>query len=246
MNTWVHFTAGPGGCKTFARCIFFFFLQVFISFYKDWKTSSFLRRKTLHSLSRRKKILTGKKSRCSDTYRSESAAYKCTCHRLAVFPSGASDWKEDNHLMSLVRESVVYRQTASVDTVCPCSVPAACCVARTLRGRGNWMDSIKLPLSGVDTHRHTKAHTHTEWLLEHSESLLPTCWDSMWCVTSCPRLDFVSLVFFRGCVCVLLGSVTWLSTDVFDIYTLNPSSHRKRVPSRARARVSVCLCLCQR
>lgn len=139
---------------------FYFILQglknVLLSTFKD----------SPQPLAAKKDIDGEKKSRCSDTYRSdpggESAAYKCTCHRLAVFPSGASDWKEDNHLMSLVRESVVYRQTASVDTACPGSVPAACCVARTQRGRGNWMDSIKLPLSGVDTHRHTKAHTRTE------------------------------------------------------------------------------------
>lgn len=57
MNTWVHFTTSPGGCKTFACCIFYF---IFF-FSQGLKNILLSTLKTLHSLSPQKEILTKKK-----------------------------------------------------------------------------------------------------------------------------------------------------------------------------------------
>lgn len=97
MNTRVHFAAAPSSCKTFTfHPVFFLFL-----FQKMKKRPPLYIKGSSESLGA--KILTWKKQRSDPIW----IRSRRTCHRAAVFPSGAFDWKEDNDLMSLVRESVV-------------------------------------------------------------------------------------------------------------------------------------------
>lgn len=70
--------------------LLFFFYRFLFLFTRTEKRPPLYIKDSPQPLAAKKDIDGGKKSRCSDTYRSdpggESAAYKCTCHRLAVFP----------------------------------------------------------------------------------------------------------------------------------------------------------------
>lgn len=128
--------------------------------------------------------------------------------------------------MSLFKESrvcvcVEVFIIAASPTVWIVLVPCWQTVANPEHSRiGNWMDSIKPLWSGLEelcllwTHTHIQVHTYSGVDVgTQYESVLPTCWASIWCVTSCPWLDFAS--FQCASVCVHASGMAWVCDMTF-------------------------------